>query len=91
MPIIKGIERSGNVYKDESEWLIKDNTLRIPDGSQLFFVLTSYPNMREEYEKMIDAYGLRDKYKVYFVNYTDLSKFQQKRWQKKELNFNKVY
>lgn len=89
IPLIKGIEKSGSIYKDESEWILKDDTLRIPEGSQLFFVLTSYSNMKEEYEKMIDAYGLRSKYKIYYVDYKDLSKFQQKRWQKKDANFKK--
>ena len=89
IPLIKGIEKSGSIYRDESEWILKDDTLRIPDGSQLFFVLTSYSNMKEEYEKMIDAYGLRSKYKIYYVDYKDLSKFQQKRWQKKDANLKK--
>ncbi len=88
-PLTQGIVSSGRIYRDESEWLLNDKQLIIPTGSQLFFVNPSYPNFKEKNEKMIDAYKLRDFYKISYIDYTDLSAFQAKRWAKKEENFKK--
>lgn len=88
-PIINGIVNAGKIYRDESEWIIKDQSLNIPEGSQIFFVLSTYLNQKEQYEKMITAYGLRDKYKVYYVNYKDIEKFQQMRFRRKREVFDK--
>jgi hypothetical protein len=88
-PLTQGIVSSGKIYRDESEWILKDKKLVVPKGSQLFFVVPTYPNFKEENEKLIDAYGLRDLYKIGYINQADLNRFQQQRWKKKDENFKK--
>jgi GNAT superfamily N-acetyltransferase len=89
--VIKAIRlavlRSARAYRDESEWLIKDAKLKIPEGSQLFFVLGYYENYQEKYEELISKYNLRDKYKVFFIRDKDINKYQQMTWNKKEVRY----
>jgi hypothetical protein len=77
--IDRGILNAIGVYRDESEWVLKDNVLNVPNGSQLMFVLSSYENMKNVYEEMIEKYNLKDSYKINYVNYKDVEKFQRKK------------
>ena len=79
-PIIRGIVQSGKVYVDESEWLIKNKELVIPENSQLFFVIKDYENMRDKYEEYISRYNLASSYKIAFINQKNLNELQSKRW-----------
>ena len=88
-PLTKGIVSSAKIYRDESEWILKNNKLFIPKGSQLFFVAATYENFKEENEKMISAYGLRDLYKINYIKYEDIERFREHRWKIKEEKFKK--
>jgi len=79
-PIIRGIVQSGKIYVDESEWLIKNKELVIPENSQLFFVIKDYENMRDKYEEYISRYNLASSYKIAFINQKNLNELQSKRW-----------
>jgi hypothetical protein len=79
-PIIRGIVQSGKIYVDESEWLIKNKELVIPENSQLFFVIKDYENMRDKYEEYISRYNLSSSYKIAFINQKNLNELQSKRW-----------
>ena len=85
--IVKGVLRAARPYRDESEWLIKDAKLKVPEGSQLFFVLGSYDNYKTKYEEAIDKYNLREKYKVYFVNQRDIDRYQSNVFKIKESRY----
>jgi len=89
--IKKGIVHSGSIYVDESEWLIKNKELVIPENSQLFFVMKDYDNMQEEYDKLIGKYNLRKDYKISFVNQKNLNDLQSKRWRLKEVKWNSAF
>jgi hypothetical protein len=90
-PISKGIVASGRVYADESEWLIKNVSLKIPKNSQLFFVLNDYDNMRDVYEQMISTYDLREGYKIAFISQRKLNEFQSKRFALKDERYKEEY
>jgi hypothetical protein len=79
-PIIRGIVQSGKIYVDESEWLIKNKELVIPENSQLFFVIKDYENMRDKYDEYISRYNLSSSYKIAFINQKNLNELQSKRW-----------
>jgi hypothetical protein len=72
------IEYIAATYDLEAEWVVKDRVLKIPAGSTLKFLLgSSGPASRtggnaavfekELYEEQIDAYGLRGKYRIIYV------------------------
>ena len=82
--ILKGIVKCGSVFKDESEWLIKDKMLNVPVGSQLFFKNSGYSNYFDKCNEIIDQYDLRSKYKISFVGQRDLDRYQS-------LTFKKIY
>ena len=90
-PIRNGIVNSGKVYVDESEWLIKNKELVIPQNSQLFFVLKGYENARESYEDIISKYDLKSSYKIGFVNQQKLTELQNKRVAIKNTKWKKEY
>jgi hypothetical protein len=77
--ISRGIIRAIKVYTDESEVVLKDKTLNIPEGSRLIFVLGNYDNMKSMYQEMIQQYGLSEKYKINFVKEKDVVAYQQKK------------
>jgi hypothetical protein len=79
-PIIRGIVQSGKIYVDESEWLIKNKELVIPENSQLFFVIKDYENMRDKYDEYISRYNLSSSYKIAFINQKNLNELQSKRF-----------
>jgi hypothetical protein len=87
--IQKAILSAASAYRDESEWLMKDAKLNVPNGSQLFFVLGGYHNYQEKYEEMISKYNLRDRYKIYFVRQKDIDKYQQRSWNNKDVRYRK--
>jgi len=78
-PIKNGIVNSGKIYVDESEWLIKNKELIIPENSQLFFVLKDYENSRQSYEQIITKYDLQNSYKIGFINQNELNELQTSR------------
>ena len=90
-PISKGIVASARVYVDESEWLIKNESLKIPENSQLFFVLMDYDNMRDVYEQMISSYDLKKGYKIGFISQKKLNELQSKRFKLKEERYEEEY
>jgi hypothetical protein len=90
-PITKGIINSGRIYVDESEWLIKDSELVIPENSQLFFVLKGYDNMRSKYDEMISKYDLKSSYKIGFINQKNLNELQSKRFNLKDEKWKAEY
>jgi len=77
--ISRGIIRAIKVYTDESEVVLKDKTLNIPEGSRLIFVLGNYDNLKSVYQEMIQQYGLSEKYKINFVKEKDVVAYQQKK------------
>ena len=77
--ISRGIIRAIKVYTDESEVVLKDKTLNIPEGSRLIFVLGNYDNLKSMYQEMIQQYGLSEKYKINFVKEKDVVAYQQKK------------
>jgi len=79
-PIERGILYSAGIYKNESEWILKDKTLNIPTGSQLFFVIGGYENTKEKLMEMIKGYGLDKIYKINFINQKNLDRLQSKRF-----------
>jgi 8-oxo-dGTP pyrophosphatase MutT (NUDIX family) len=79
-PIIRGIVQSGKQYVEESEWLIKNKELVIPENSQLFFVIKDYENMRDKYDEYISRYNLSSSYKIAFINQKNLNELQSKRF-----------
>jgi hypothetical protein len=90
-PIIKGIINSGRIYVDESEWLIKNAELVIPENSQLFFVIKDYDNMRTKYDEMISKYDLKSSYKIGFINQKNLNELQSKRFNLKDEKWKAEY
>lgn len=90
-PITKGIINSGRIYVDESEWLIKDSELVIPENSQLFFVLKGYDNMRSKYDEMISKYDLKSSYKIGFISQKNLNELQSKRFNLKDEKWKAEY
>ena len=90
-PITKGIINSGRIYVDESEWLIKDSELVIPENSQLFFVLKGYDNMRSKYDEMISKYDLKSSYKIGFISQKNLNELQSKRFNLKDEKWKTEY
>jgi hypothetical protein len=75
--IRNGIVKALSVYKDESEWIVKDKILNIPNGSQLIFRVDDINgNLKKIYEENISKYNLRDTYKINFVNSRYVDKFQ---------------
>ena len=85
--IDRGIVTAIKVYRDESEWILKDKELNVPNGSQLIFVLSSYENMKDVYENMIDKYRLRESYKINYVDFQNVSKFQQNKFKTQEVEY----
>jgi hypothetical protein len=90
-PITKGIVNSGRIYVDESEWLIKNSELVIPENSQLFFVLKGYDNMRSKYDEIISKYDLKSSYKIGFINQKNLNELQSKRFNLKDEKWKAEY
>lgn len=90
-PITNGIVSSGRIYVDESEWLIKNKELVIPENSQLFFVIKDYENMRDKYEEIISQYDLRSSYKIGFINQKNLNDLQSSRFRLKDLKWKGEY
>jgi hypothetical protein len=75
--IRNGIVKALSVYKDESEWIVKDKILNIPNNSQLIFRVDDINgNLKKIYEENISKYNLRDSYKINFVNSRYVDKFQ---------------
>jgi len=72
--LMAGLKNMGQLYKSESEWLVKGNSLKIPPGSKIYVVEPSY--YKEAYDKMIDANG--DKAKLWGVDMKNVQKY--KRW-----------
>lgn len=72
--IMAGLKNMGQLYKSESEWLVKGGSLKIPPGSKIYVVEPSY--YKEAYDKMIDANG--DKTKMWGVDMKNVEKY--KRW-----------
>jgi hypothetical protein len=77
-PIEAVIVRAAMVFRSESEWIINNEKLNIPEGSTLYFRIGSYSNMEQEYERMVNDYALRNKYNVFYVDNKDIMSFQQK-------------
>lgn len=76
-PIIRrGIINAIRIYRDESEWILKDETLVVPPQSRLLFVLGSRSNAKEKYEEYIKKHNLLDSYKINFIKYKDVEKFR---------------
>lgn len=73
----KGIERAGAIYGDESEWIIKNQTLVIPNNTQLFFVNKNFHNYEEKINEYVKKYNLHKNYKIHFVNQKDIDRFRQ--------------
>jgi hypothetical protein len=85
--IERGILASASAYKDESEWLILNKRLYIPEGSQLFFSLGGYENLQSKYEELSDGLNLRKEYRIYFVKNEDIEKFRQIKYKEKDKIF----
>lgn len=70
--------RIGNVYKDEGEWILKDNQLKLPDETVVFLSIPNY-----EYYQAYIAGELPEK-EAYFLRYeiegiwSDIIKFKNK-------------
>jgi len=75
--IRRGIVNSIKIYSSESEWILKDKTLYIPDNSQLFFVEKNYDNYFQKIQEYIEKYNLKKYYKIGFVKQEDIEKFRR--------------
>jgi hypothetical protein len=74
--IRNGIINALSIYKDESEWIVKDKILNIPNGSQLIFRIEGIDAKQKKiYEENIAKYNLEDTYKINFVNTKYVEKF----------------
>jgi 8-oxo-dGTP pyrophosphatase MutT (NUDIX family) len=92
LPIVeKGITNASRVYESEQEIVLTNKQLNIPKNSQLFFIAIneSDSNDKSNRNEYIEQYGLKDLYKVYFVNRVDLEKYRSIWLNKSQENFDK--
>lgn len=85
--IRNGIVNAIGVYADESEWIIKNDVLNIPNGSRLIFVLGGYSNTKDVYTKYIEKYNLDATFKISFVSIKDVKAFQGKKFANQSSGF----
>lgn len=88
--IRRGIVNAIKIYASESEWILKDKTLIIPNNSHLFFVEAGYTNYYEKINEYIDKYKLKNNYKINFVNYKTLEKYRQHFYNATEKRYKEV-
>lgn len=60
--VIEAIKDLGTSYKYEQEWLVKDRTLRIPDGSMLYIAKDG--DGLADYTSKIEETGLQSRYRI---------------------------
>jgi GNAT superfamily N-acetyltransferase/dihydrofolate reductase len=84
-----GIIHAAEIYSSESEWLLRDSVLNIPNGSQLIFKIGDYENIVDKYNELIDKYKLRERYKISFVSVVNVESFSTKKRIEEEEYFNK--
>jgi hypothetical protein len=70
--VMKGLEKMGELYSSEKEWLIKGDSLKIPKSSRIYIVEPSH--LKREYEKSFS----QDKALQFFVDKKYVERY--KKW-----------
>jgi hypothetical protein len=70
-----GIKYSSKIFESEQEIMLLDRKLNIPKNSQLFFKIIE---RNSDFNELIENYKLSNRYKIFFVNPTDLERFRTK-------------
>jgi len=70
-----GIKYSSKIYESEQEIMLLDRKLNIPNKSQLFFKTIE---RNSNFDELMESYKLSNRYKIFFVNPTDLERFRIK-------------
>jgi hypothetical protein len=79
-----GIKYSSKIYESEQEIMLLDTKLNIPNKSQLFFKTLE---RNSNFDELMESYKLKNRYKIFFVNPTDLERFRIKFNQEQEKIF----